>query len=91
VKVVTLPASLDERYFEPMVRAADAVAGDRVLFDATHVRWADPYGMIGLLAVGEVVRRRGEPPLLKLPESPEVNSYMGRMGFFDHAEPASSS
>jgi hypothetical protein len=87
VKIVALPASLDERYFEPMVRAADAVAGDRVLFDATHVRWADPYGMIGLLAVGEVVRRRGEPPLLKLPESAEVNSYMGRMGFFDHAEP----
>jgi hypothetical protein len=87
VKVVTLPASLDERYFEPIIRAVDAAGGGRVLFDATHVRWADPYGMIGLLAIGEAVRRGGEQPMLKLPDSPDVTSYMGRMGFFDHAAP----
>jgi anti-sigma regulatory factor (Ser/Thr protein kinase) len=87
VNVVTLPASLDERYFEPIVRSLDAAEAARVLFDATHVRWADPYGMIGLLALGEVARRRGEQPLLKLPESADVTSYMARMGFFDHAEP----
>jgi hypothetical protein len=58
-----------------------------VLFDATHVRWADPYGMIGLLALGELVRRRGERPMLKLPDSTDVVSYMARMAFFEHAEP----
>jgi hypothetical protein len=86
VKVVTLPASLDERYFEPIVRSMDAAQGARVLFDATHVRWVDPYGMVGLLVLGETARRRGEMPLLKLPDSPDVTSYMGRMGFFEHAE-----
>jgi hypothetical protein len=87
LKVITLPGSLDERYFEPIVRALDAAQGERLLFDATHVRWADPYGMVGLLALGETARRRGEQPLLKLPESPDVTSYLGRMGFFEHAEP----
>jgi hypothetical protein len=84
VNLVALPASLDERYFEPLVRALDAT-NDRVLFDATHLRWADPYGMIGLLALGAVARRAGERPLLKLPASADVISYMGRMAFFDHA------
>lgn len=87
MNVVTLPASLDERYFESIVRNVDAADAPRVLFDATHVRWADPYGMIGLLALGEVVRRRGEQPILKLPESADVASYMARMGFFEHAGP----
>jgi hypothetical protein len=86
VNVVTLPSSLDERYFEPIARAVADAHESRVLFDATHVRWADPYGMVGLLALGEVARRRGEQPLLKLPESPDVISYMGRMAFFEHAE-----
>lgn len=85
MNLVALPASLDERYFEPLVRALDATADDRILFDATHVRWADPYGMIGLLALGMVARGRGERPLLKLPDSADVISYMGRMAFFDHA------
>jgi hypothetical protein len=86
VNVVTLPASLDERYFEAMARDADAAQSARVLFDATHVRWADPYGMVGLLTLGEVARRRGERPLLKLPDSADVASYMARMGFFEHAD-----
>jgi hypothetical protein len=86
VKVVTLPASLDERYFEPIVRELAAADGERVLLDATHVRWADPYGMVGLLVLGETARRAGEQPLLKLPDSADVTSYMGRMGFFQHAD-----
>jgi len=88
VKLITLPLSLDERYFEPIARAVLAEPGERVLFDGTHVRWVDPYGLIGLLAVGRAVRERAEElPLLKLPESPDVGSYMARMGFFEHAEP----
>jgi len=86
VNVVTLSGSLDERYFESIVRAADAVRGERILFDATHVRWADPYGMVGLLALGQVHAQDGVKPLLKLPETGDVVSYMTRMGFFEHAE-----
>lgn len=87
MNVITLPASLDERYFEPLVRALADAQEERVLFDGTHVRWADPYGMVGVLALGEVARRRGEQPVLKLPDSADVVSYMGRMGFFEHAGP----
>lgn len=87
MKVVTLPTSLDERYFDPVVKALDeAEPGERILFDASHVRWVDPYGLIGLLAVGTVAQKRGEQPLLKLPDLPEVISYMTRMAFFEHAE-----
>ena len=92
MKVVTLPSSLDERYFDPVVKGLDEAAeGESLLFDASHVRWVDPYGLVGLLAVG----KRGaaaaqETPLLKLPDSPEVISYMSRMAFFEHADDISS-
>ena len=87
MKVITLPASLDERSFESIVRHADAGDAERALFDATHTRWVNPYGLIGLLVLGRVARdRAGEAPLLKLPENPEVVSYMSRMAFFPHAD-----
>jgi hypothetical protein len=87
VRVGTLPASLDERTFEAMARTLEGDPAERLLLDATHVRWVDPYGMIGLLAIGEVAGRSGERPILKLPENPEVVSYLGRMNFLEHAEP----
>jgi hypothetical protein len=88
VKLITLPPSLDERYFEAIARALLAPPEERVLFDGTHVQFVDPYGLIGLLAVGQAARARSaEPPLLKLPDKAEVMSYMTRMGFFPHAEP----
>ena len=87
-RVVTVPATLDDRAFDALV---EEIAGpaeetteatrDELLFDAQHVRWADPYGMIGLLAIGTELRRQGGSPLLRLPEAPEVISYLGRMGF----------
>jgi hypothetical protein len=86
MKVVPVPASLEERTFDPLVEAVSAAGGGRVLFDARHVRWVDPYGMLGLLATGEVARRGGERPMLQLPESAEVTSYLGRMGFLAQAE-----
>ncbi len=87
MKVVTLPTSLDERYFDPVVKGLDsAEPGERVLFDASHVRWVDPYGLVGLLVIGSTAKQRGERPLLKLPDAPEVISYMSRMAFFEHAD-----
>ena len=86
MNVIPLPQSMDERYFEAVVRDFSQATAHRLLFDATHVRWADPYGMVGLLALGHVARERGELPILKLPESPDVLSYMGRMKFFEHAD-----
>jgi hypothetical protein len=87
MRLVSLPASLDERTFEQIARGLEGDPGERVLFDGTHVRWVDPYGMVGLLAVGTVAGQHAEPPLLTLPESADVASYLARMGFFEHAEP----
>ncbi|MBX6365671.1 MAG: hypothetical protein IRZ00_17520 [Gemmatimonadetes bacterium] len=86
MKVVSVPASLEERTFDALVQAVDAAAGGRALFDARHLRWVDPYGMLGLLAAGEVAGHGGERPVLQLPDSAEVTSYLGRMGFLTHAE-----
>lgn len=85
MKVITLPASLDERTFDAVVRGLEGDPAERRLFDGSHVRWADPYGMIGLLCVGTVAARTAEKPILRLPESPDVNSYLTRMNFFEHA------
>jgi hypothetical protein len=87
MKLVSLPASLDERTFDQVVQGLEGDPTERLLLDGTHVRWVDPYGMVGLLAVGTVAGRTAEPPVLKLPESAEVGSYLARMGFFQHAPP----
>jgi len=87
MKVITLPSSLDERTFETVVRGLEGPPEQRRLFDASGVTFADPYGMLGLLAVGEAAGRSGETPVLRLPESPEVGSYLTRMRFHEHAAP----
>ncbi|MEX0893956.1 MAG: hypothetical protein WEB88_17440 [Gemmatimonadota bacterium] len=87
MKVVTLPGSVEERTFEGVVREADLQPDTRLLVDARHVRWVDPYGMLGLLALGTAAARIGERPALRLPENHEVLSYLDRMRFFQHAEP----
>lgn len=83
--VLTVPPTLDEAAFDALAAAAAGAAGQRVLLDARHVRWADPYGMIGLLALGRTLARDGGAPLLQLPESAEVVSYLARMAFLERA------
>jgi anti-sigma regulatory factor (Ser/Thr protein kinase) len=85
-RVLEVSPTLDDDAFETLVSAAAEADGERVLVDARHVRWADPYGMMGILAVGELLRGGGARPLLQLPTSPEVASYLGRMGFVRLAE-----
>ena len=67
MKVVTLPASLNERTFDAVVRGLEGETGERRLFEGSHLRWIDPYGMLGLLAVGTLAARSGEMPILRLP------------------------
>lgn len=83
VNVIDLPASLDLRSMDGILDRVAQVETQRVLFDARHVRWVDPNGMLALLAAGTVVRdRQGDPPRLQMPEHPDVPGYMARMGFF---------
>jgi hypothetical protein len=84
--LIAVPPTLDDRAFEALVSGAVAAAGERVLLDARHLRWADPYGMIGLLAVGRALADGGGRPALQLPQSAEVTRYLARMGFVDAAE-----
>jgi hypothetical protein len=83
--VLTVPPTLDEQAFDALV--AESAGGDdkRALFDARHVRWADPFGLIGLLGLGQALTQAGPRPLLQLPDAPEVVSYLARMAFFDRA------
>ena len=88
-RVLTAPVHLDESAFDALVAEHTEQAeqaGSGTLIDARHVRWADPYGMIGLLALGRTLADGGDRPLLQLPESPEVASYFARMGFVAAAE-----
>jgi anti-sigma regulatory factor (Ser/Thr protein kinase) len=88
MRVVDVPGSLDHQTVDAFLdTVGDAFGGDgRTLFDARHIRWVDPNGMVGLLAAGAVVRdRQGALPRLQPPESPDVTGYLARMGFFEQA------
>ena len=64
-RVIEVPSVLDERGFERLVAdLAEHTSGEReperILFDARRVRWTSPYGLVGLLAVGDVEVNSGE-------------------------------
>jgi len=89
--VLEVPPTVDDEAFESLVEQVARRGAGRALVDARHVRWANPYGMIGLLALGRALRSAGAEadaprPILQAPVSSEVNSYLNRMDFFRHAE-----
>lgn len=86
-RVIQVPSQLDEKGFDSLIsELGEENPNEAILLNARHLRWADPYGMVGLLAIGHHLKARGEtPPALELPESPEVMSYLGRMGFLRDA------
>jgi len=87
MNVLPVPASLDresvDAFFDQVATGKDG----RTLFDARHLRWVDPNGMVGLLVAGTVAaRRQGVMPRLEIPESGEVLGYLSRMAFFEAAK-----
>jgi hypothetical protein len=87
LNVFPVPASLDHQTVDELLDSAATSSEDHTLFDARHVRWIDPNGMVGLLVAGSVVgERHGGSPRLELPESADVLGYLSRMGFFRAAE-----
>jgi len=50
--------------------------------DLQDMTFIDPYGMVGLLEIGELLKLRGVQKLLFLPKSEEVLKYLERMDFF---------
>ena len=86
MKVVEIPPSLDYRTIETLYDAVDEDFDGPVLFDARHLRWVDPNGMVGLLGAARVVGdRAGAPVRISLPEQGDVVSYLTRMGFMSAA------
>lgn len=82
--VITVPPSLDDHSFEQVVEQLASVPADaRLLVDARHTRWASPYGLTALLALGQT---RLERASLAAPETEETASYWARTGFFRHAD-----
>lgn len=81
--VLTLPPSLDDHTFEQVLEQLAAIPADaRLLVDARHTRWASPYGLTALLAVGQT---RTERAAFAVPDHEETASYWARTGFFAQA------
>jgi anti-sigma regulatory factor (Ser/Thr protein kinase) len=74
-------SQLTEESFEHILRTF--IRSDRI--DLQGVSFIDPYGMVGLLEIGELCMREDVKKTVLLPRSPEVLSYLSRMDFFSHA------
>ncbi len=87
MNVLPVPASLDHQTVDAFFDQVALASPGRTLFDARHLRWVDPNGMVGLLVAGTVLaRRHGTMPRLELPESADVIGYLSRMAFFEAAK-----
>src|SRR3990172_6729975 len=53
--------------------------------DLVDVFLIDPYGMVGILEIGELLRSKGIRKTIQLPQSEEVLKYLERMDFFKFA------
>lgn len=88
-RVIEVPTTLDEDAFEELVAAVGMETGERgsrILLDARQVSWVSPYGLIGLLAIGQAARQQtGLAPLIEPPADAEVRSYIDRMHFWGAA------
>jgi anti-sigma regulatory factor (Ser/Thr protein kinase) len=82
--VITVPPSLDDHTFEQVVEQLASVPQDaKLLVDARHTRWASPYGLTALLALGQ---SRDDRAGFAAPEAEDTASYWARTGFFRHAD-----
>ena len=83
--VITVPPSLDDNTFEQVLEQfTHAIDHEKLLIDARHTRWASPYGLTALLALGHA--RAEEPAGFTGPEAEDTSSYWQRAGFYRYAE-----
>jgi len=87
LQIIPVPGNLESSALDQLARELTKGGEEKVLFDARHLRWVEPGGIVGLLAAGFVVReRQGTPPRLQLADSGDVPNYLSRMNFFEAAE-----
>jgi len=88
LQIIPVPGNLEWPAFDHLAREVARCGEQKSLFDARHLRWVDPGGIVGLLAAGAVARdRQGARPRLQLSEAGDVTTYLSRINFFDAAEP----
>jgi len=73
---------LTEETFDATVRSF--LRSERI--DLSGVTFIDPYGMVGLLEIGELCMLEDVKKTIVLPRSNEVLRYLERMDFFSHAK-----
>ena len=85
-RVIEVPTSFDERSFDQFAAAVCEPSDERLLFDAHAVKWASPYGLLGLLVAGQSAsKRKRQQPQLAIPTDRDVLQYWTRTAFFEHA------
>ncbi|MGC1454714.1 MAG: ATP-binding protein [Nitrospirota bacterium] len=72
---------LTEDTFEQTLQSI--IASEQI--DLRDVSFIDPYGMLGLLEIGELCMLEDVKKTIMLPKSREVCAYLERMDFFTHA------
>ena len=86
MNVIPVPGSLDHQTIDAFLDEVVDQVGERALFDARHLRWIDPNGMVALLVAGTVAGRGQQGlPHIELPESQDVHGYLARMAFYEAA------
>jgi hypothetical protein len=79
--MVPAPARLDETGAERLLERIARLGRAPEAIDCSGVRFADPYGILGLLAIGlSAAFRRGRAWGLVLPQDPAVLSWLDRCG-----------
>lgn len=73
---------LTEDSFERMILYQEETSHT---IDLRHITFIDPYGMVGLLEIGELLKSKGIKKTIHLPKPNEVIKYLERMDFFKYA------
>jgi anti-sigma regulatory factor (Ser/Thr protein kinase) len=85
-RVIEVPTNFDERSFDQFAAAFSEPSDERFLFDAHAVKWASPYGLLGLLVAGQAANeQKRQQPQLAIPTDRDVLHYWSRTGFFEYA------
>lgn len=80
------PPRLNEDSFEPLLQQlAHLRDAEDVVLDLAHLEFIDPYGMVGLLELGEYLARLNLTPALVPPLAADVVKYLERLDFFKFA------
>jgi anti-sigma regulatory factor (Ser/Thr protein kinase) len=86
VRVVELPPSLEDKTLDQVAESLGGWPPEPFLIDARGTTWADPYGFVSLLSLGQAALDAKLPtPRLLVPDQSETRSYWARNGFFHHA------